>query len=109
MKLRARLLSVTIIALLVPVLVAVAVAASVAVESSGRSQEMRFRSSRSLILKDIANTEQRYRVSIARLALSRTLQSKLYVYNTYWGYFSKDTLDSDISVLRDELENRMLG
>lgn len=109
MKLRARLLFITVGALLVPVLVAIAVAAAVVVESSGRSQETRFRSSLSLILKDISNTEQRYRVSIARLALSRTLQGKLYVYNTYWGYFSKDTLDSDISVLRDELENRLLG
>jgi len=108
-KLRARLLFITVGALLVPVLVAIAVAAAVVMESSGRSQEMRFRSSLSLILKDISNTEQRYRVSIARLALSRTLQGKLYVYNTYWGYFSKDTLDSDISVLRDELENRLLG
>jgi signal transduction histidine kinase len=109
MKLRARLLFITMGALLVPVLVAIAVAAAVVVESSGRSQESRFRSSLSLILKDISNTEQRYRVSIARLAQSRTLQGKLYVYNTYWGYFSKDTLDGDISVLRDELENRLLG
>jgi len=108
-KLRARLLIITVGALLVPVLVAIAVAAAVVVESSGRSQETRFRSSLSLILKDISNTEQRYRVSIARLAQSRTLQGKLYVYNAYWGYFSKDTLDGDISVLRDELENRLLG
>ena len=90
-------------------LVAIAVAAAVVVESSGRSQELRFRSSLSLILKDISNTEQRYRTSIARLALSRTLQGKLYVYNTYWGYFSKDILDSDIAVLRDELENHLLS
>jgi signal transduction histidine kinase len=108
-KLRARLLFTTILALLVPVLVAIAVAAAVVVESSGRSQETRFRSSLALILKDIANTEQRYRASIARLALSPTVQGKLYVYDRYWGYFSKDTLDSDISVLRDELENRLIG
>ncbi len=92
-----------------PVLVAIAVAAAVVVESSGRSQELRFRSSLDLIRKDIADTEQRYRTSIARLALSETLQGKLYVYNKYWGYFSKDTLDADISVLRDELENRLLS
>jgi len=91
------------------VLTAIAVAAAVVVASSGRSQEARFRSSLSVILQDIANTEQRYRVAIARLALSRTLEGKLYVYTAYWGYFSKDTLDGDISVLRDELENRLLG
>ena len=71
MKLRARLLFITICALLVPVLVAIAVAAAVVVESSGRSQETRFRSALDLIRKDIADTEQRYRTSIARLALSR--------------------------------------
>ncbi len=88
---------------------AIAVAAAVVVESSGRSQEARFRSSLALIQRDIALTEQRYRVSIARLALSPTLQGKLYVYNKYWGYFSKDTLDGDIAVLRDDLENHMLS
>ena len=90
-------------------LVAIAVAAAVVVESSGRSQESRFRSSLSLIRKDITATELRYRTSIARFALSPTLQTKLYVYNKYWGYFSKDTLDGDIAVLRDELENRLLS
>ncbi|HVP19881.1 MAG TPA: HAMP domain-containing protein, partial [Spirochaetia bacterium] len=109
MKLRARLLIIAVCALLVPVLVAIAVAAAVVVESSGRSQEARFRSSMHLIQKDIADTETRYREGIARLALSRTLQGKLYVYNKYWGYFSKDTLDGDIAVLRDELENHLLS
>jgi len=108
-KLRARLLSITLSALLVPVLVAIAVAAAVVVESSGRSQEMRFRSALYLIQKDISDTEQRYRSIIARLALSPTLQQKLYVYNKYWGYFSKDTLDGDIAVLRDDLENHLLS
>jgi signal transduction histidine kinase len=108
-KLRARLLFVTASSLLVPVLVAIAVAAALVVESSGRSQESRFRSSLSLIRKDITATELRYRTSIARFALSPTLQTKLYVYNKYWGYFSKDTLDGDIAVLRDELENRLLS
>jgi signal transduction histidine kinase len=108
-KLRARLLFITVCALLVPVLVAIAVAAAVVVESSGRSQEGRFLSALRAIQKDIADTEQRYRTNLARLALSRTLQGKLYVYNKYWGYFSKDTLDGDIAVLRDELENRMLN
>ncbi len=109
MKLRARLLFVSVGALLVPLLVAIAVAAAVAVESSGRSQEQRFRTELDLIQSDIADAEQHYRTSIAQLALSRTLQDKLYVYNKYWGYFSKATLDSDISVLRDELENRLLN
>ena len=88
---------------------AIAVAAALVVESGGRSQESRFRSSLSLIKKDIAATEQRYRTSIARLAVSPILQSKLYVYNKYWGYFSKDTLDGDIAVLRDDLENHLLS
>ena len=109
MKLRARLLFISISALLVPVLVAIAVAAAVVVESSGRSQEARFRSALDLIRKDITDTEQRYRTTIVRLALSETLQGKLYVYNKYWGYFSKDTLDGDIEVLRDELENWLLS
>jgi len=108
-KLRARLLFVIASALLVPVLMAIAVAAALVVESGGRSQESRFRSSLSLIKKDIAATEQRYRTSIARLAVSPILQSKLYVYNKYWGYFSKDTLDGDIAVLRDDLENHLLS
>ncbi len=89
-------------------LVAIAVAAALVVESSGRSQQARFRSTLDLIQKDIADTEQRYRTGIARAALSETLQRKLYVYTRYWGFFSKDTLDADISVLRDELENRLL-
>ncbi len=109
MKLRARLLFITVCALLVPVLVAIAVAAAVVVESRGRSQESSFKSSLALILKDISNTEQRYRASIAQIALSPRLQAKLYVYNAYWGSFSKDTLDADIAVLRDELENRLLS
>ena len=109
MKLRARLLVTSISALLVPVLVAIAVAAAVVVESSGRSQAVRFRSALDLIQKDIADTEQLYRTSISRLATSDTLRRKLYVYNKYWGFFSKDTLDGDIAVLRDELENRMLN
>ena len=88
---------------------AIAVAAAVVVESSGRSQEVRFRSALDLIRKDITDTEQRYRTSIAQLALSETLRGKLYVYNKYWGFFSKDTLDGDIAVLRDELENRLLS
>jgi len=108
-KLRARLLFISISALLVPVLVAIAVAAAVVVESSGRSQEARFRAALDLISKDITDTEQRYRTTIASLALSETLQGKLYVYNKYWGFFSKDTLDGDIAVLRDELENRLLS
>jgi signal transduction histidine kinase len=108
-KLRARLLFISISALLVPVLVAIAVAAAVVVESSGRSQQARFRSALDLIRKDISDTEQRYRTSIAQLALSETLRGKLYVYNKYWGFFSKDTLDGDIAVLRDELENRLLS
>jgi signal transduction histidine kinase len=108
-KLRARLLVTSITALLVPVLVAIAVAAAVVVESSGRSQESRFRSALDLIQKDIADTEQLYRTSISGLATSETLRRKLYVYNKYWGFFSKDTLDGDIAVLRDELENRLLN
>jgi signal transduction histidine kinase len=108
MKLRARLLSITVCALLIPVLVGTAVAAAIVVGNSGRSQEQRFRSELAHIRKDIADTEQVYRSSIALLALSPTLQDKLYVYTKYWGYFSKDTLDGDIAVLRDELENRLL-
>jgi signal transduction histidine kinase len=108
-KLRARLLVISVSALLVPVLVAIAVAAAIVVESSGRSQAARFRSALDLISKDITDTEQRYRRDIARLAQSDTLKDKLYVYNKYWGFFSKDTLDGDISVLRDELENELLS
>jgi signal transduction histidine kinase len=107
-KLRARLLFFSICALLVPVLVAIAVAAAVVVESGGRSQEARFRAALDLVQKDISDTEQRYRLSIGRLAVSDFLQRKLYVYNKYWGFFSKDTLDGDISVLRDNLENALL-
>jgi signal transduction histidine kinase len=98
-----------VIALLVPVLVAIAIAAAVVVGNSGRSQEARFRSALDTIQKDIADTERHYRTSIADLAQSETLQGKLYVYNKYWGFFSKDTLDGDIAVLRDELENYMFS
>jgi len=108
-KLRARLLFVTVCALLIPVLVATAVAAAVVVTTSGRSQEARFRYALDLIQKDITATEDRYRTSIGRLAVSSTLLDKLYVYNKYWGFFSKDTLDGDIAVLRDELEKGMIG
>ncbi len=108
MKLRARLLIVSVGALLVPLLVAIAVAAAVVVASSGRSQEARFRSELGMIQTDIADAEAHYRTSIAQLAVSTTLQDKLYVYNKYWGYFSKVTLDGDIAVLRDDLENYLI-
>ena len=107
MKLRARLLLVSVGALLVPLLVAIAVAAAVAVETSGRSQDARFRSELDMIQTDISDAEQHYRTSIAQLAVSETLQAKLYVYNKYWGYFSKATLDGDIAVLRDDLEKHL--
>jgi signal transduction histidine kinase len=108
-KLRQRLLSIAICALLVPVLIAIAVAAAVAVGSSGRAQEARFRYALEQIRQDISDTERRYRTKIAEIAMSPTLQEKLYVYNTYWGYFSKDDLDPDIEILRDELEGKLLG
>ncbi len=95
--------------MLVPVLVAIAVAAAIAVESGGRSQDARFRAALDLVRKDISDTELRYGSSISRLAVSDTLQRKLYVYNKYWDYFSKDTLDGDVAVLRDELENFLLS
>jgi signal transduction histidine kinase len=109
MKLRQRLLSIAICALLVPVLIAIAVAAAVAVGSSGRAQEARFRYALEQIRQDISDTERRYRTRIAEIAMSPTLQEKLYVYSTYWGYFSKDDLDPDIEILRDELEGKLLG
>jgi signal transduction histidine kinase len=108
-KLRARLLFISICALLVPVLVAIAVAAAIAVESGGRTQDARFRAALDLVRKDISDTELRYGSSIARLAASDTLQRKLYVYSKYWNYFSRDTLNGDIAVLRDELENCLLS
>jgi signal transduction histidine kinase len=108
-KLRARLLFISVCALLVPVLVALAVAAAVVVRSGGLSQEARFRDAIDLVRKDFADTEQRYGVSISRLAARDSLQRKLYVYNKYWGFFSKDTLDGDIAVLRDDLENYLLS
>ena len=37
------------------------------------------------------------------------MRDKLYVYNKYWNFFSKDTLDGDIAVLRDALENSMIS
>jgi signal transduction histidine kinase len=109
MKLRQRLLSIAICALLVPVLIAIAIAAAVAVGSSGRAQEARFRYVLEQIRQDISDTERRYRTKIAEIAMSPTLQEKLYVYNAYWGYFSKDNLDPDIEILRNELEGRLLG
>ena len=83
---RARLLLICLGALLVPVLVAIAVAAAVVVRSGGRSQEARFRAALELVRKDIADTERRYGLSIARLAASEAVQRKLYVYSTYWGF-----------------------
>ena len=109
MKLRQRLLSVAVCALLVPVLIAIAVAAAVAVGSSGRAQEARFRYALEQIRKDISDTERRYRTKIAEIAMSPTLQEKLNVYNTYWDYFNKDDLDPDIEILRNELEEKLLG
>ena len=109
MKLRQRLLLVAICALLVPVLIAIAVAAAVAVGSSGRAQEARFRYVLEQIQQDISDTERRYRTRIAEIAMSPTLLDKLYVYNTYWDYFSKDDLDPDIEILRNELEGKLLG
>jgi signal transduction histidine kinase len=108
MKLRARLLFFSICALLVPVLVAIAVAAAVVVGNSGRAQEARFRTALAQILNDMSATEERYRAGIAELAISPALLSKLYVYTTYWGFISKDTLNSDIAVLRDDLENELI-
>jgi signal transduction histidine kinase len=109
MKLRARLLFISVLALLVPVLVAIAVAAAVVVANSGRSQEAGFRAALGLIQKDISDTEQQYRTKIAKLALSDFLTSKLYVYNKYWGYFSAETRSGDIAVLKDDLESFMLS
>jgi signal transduction histidine kinase len=109
MKLRSRLLFISVCALLVPVLVTIAFAAAIVVESSGRSQDARFNEALDLIRKDISDTEQRYRSSMAALAVSDFLIRKLYVYNAYWDLFSKDTLDGDIAVLRDQLENYLLS
>jgi two-component system NtrC family sensor kinase len=109
MKLRARLVIVSLGALLVPVLVAIGVAAAVVVESSGRSQELRLSNALKLIQKDIRDTEQHCLGSIERLARSDRLLGKLYVYNKYWGHIGKDTLDGDIAVLRDDLEGHLLS
>jgi signal transduction histidine kinase len=109
MKLRARLLLICLCALLVPVLVAIAVAAAVVVGSGGRSQEARFRAALELVRKDIADTERRYGLAIARLAASEAVQRKLYVYDRYWGLLGKDILDGDVAVLRDDLENYLLS
>ncbi len=109
MKLRARLLSISMCALLVPVLLAIAIAAGVAVTSSGKSQDARFFDAIAMVRKDIEDTERRYGVAITRLAESRTVQEKLYVYSDYWDYFSKDTRDGDIAVLRDFLEKYLLS
>ena len=109
MKLRARLLLICLCALLVPVLVAIAVAAAVVVRSGGRSQEARFRAALELVRKDIADTERRYGLAIARLAASEAVQRKLYVYDRYWGLLGKDILDGDVAVLRDDLENYLLS
>jgi signal transduction histidine kinase len=109
MKLRARLLFICLCALLVPVLVAIAVAAAVVVRSGGQSREARFRAALELVREDIADTERRYGLAIARLAASSAVQRKLYVYNRYWNYLGKDILDGDIAVLRDDLENYLLS
>jgi signal transduction histidine kinase len=109
MKLRARLLLICLCALLVPVLVAIAVAAAVVVRSGSRSQEARFRAALELVRQDIADTERRYGLSIARLAASGAVQRKLYVYDKYWGLLGKDILDGDVAVLRDDLENYLLS
>jgi signal transduction histidine kinase len=108
MKLRSRLLIISVGALLVPVLVAIAVAAAIVVGTSGRSQEDGFRTVLTRIRGDISATEQRYRAAIAGLALSDTVLNKLYVYSTYWNGISKDTLNGDIAVLRDDLEGHLL-
>ncbi len=109
MKLRARLLFICLCALLVPVLVAIAVAAAVVVGSGARSQEARFRAALELVRRDIADTERRYGLSIARLAASEAVQRKLYVYDRYWDLLGKDIRDGDIAVLRDDLENYLLS
>jgi len=109
MRLRARLLAIALCALLVPVLVAIGVAAAVVVRGSGRSQEARIRAALDLVRQDISDTERRYGLSIAQLAASPAVQRKLYVYARYWGSFSKDILDGDVAVLRDDLENYLLS
>ncbi|HUJ74285.1 MAG TPA: hypothetical protein VL359_05470, partial [bacterium] len=108
MKLRSRLLLTTLCALLVPVLVALAVAAAVVVRNSGRAQAARYRSVMDQVMGDISATEDRYRSAITPISLSDTLQTKLYVYSTYWDLISKDTLAGDIDVLRDDLETHLL-
>ncbi len=108
MKLRARLLIISVGALLVPVLVGLAVAAAIVVEKSGRSQEARFHSVLTRIEGDINATAQRYSAASERLSATDTLVTKLYVYSTYWNDISKDTLSGDIAVLRDELETHLL-
>ena len=108
-KLRSRLALTSFFALLVPVLVTIAVAAAVVVENSSRSQELFFRSALNRLRLDMSNTEQRYRVSITRLAEENFLTSKLYVYQKYWPYISNDMLGGDIEVLKEELEKVLLS
>lgn len=109
MKLRARLLLTSFFALLVPVLVTIAVAAAIVVENGSRMQDRFFQSALGRVRQDISNTEERYRVSIARLASATFLTHKLYVYNKYWSYITGDTLSADIEVLKDDLENFLLS
>lgn len=109
MKLRARLLLTSFFALLVPVLITIAVAAAVVVENGNRMQDRFFQTALGRVRADITDTEERYRLSILRLATARFLTRKLYVYNKYWHYISSDTLSSDIEVLKDDLENFLLS
>lgn len=109
MKLRSRLVLISFLALLVPVLVTIAVAAAIVVENGSRTQERYFLTALARIRQDISDTEQRYRTSIARLAMAGFLTKKLYVYNKYWGSIGADTLSGDVEVLKDDLENVLLS
>ena len=109
MKLRPRLLLTSFFALLVPVLITIAVAAAIVVENGSRIQDRYFQAALGRVREDMANAEERYRLSISRLASEPFLTHKLYVYNKYWGYITGDTLSADVEVLKDDLENFLLS
>ena len=109
MKLHARLVLISLFAILVPVVAVLVTAASIITQNRIRSRDESYERVIEGIRKETVDTEVRYAAGIRRLSADEYLTAKLYVYNKYWNYIDQGTLQTDILVLKGELEKFLLA